>query len=328
MNSTLNNRQNVPGSTEALSYSPDRSYFKQKWIEIARAKYLLLLLAPGFIYYVVFHYIPMYGVVIAFQDYRITRGFTDSEWVGLKHFVAFFNYNAFPKIIRNTIMINIVNLVLGFPVPIILAVMISEVKNSGFRRTIQTITYLPHFISVVIIAGMVVTFLSPRFGVINLLLNRVLGIEPIHFLTHSEYFWLIHAGMNVWKGAGWGSIIYIAAIAGVNPELYEAAIVDGAGRFRRIWHITLPAIRPTIMILLILNLGRMLTVGAESILLLYNPTIYDTADVISTFVYRRGLLGAQWSFATAVGVFNSVINLILLTFANYASSKTTGSALW
>jgi putative aldouronate transport system permease protein len=317
------------GRRSAPVLSPTHGPFlKRKWQEIVRAKYLLLLLTPGFVYYVIFHYLPMYGVVIAFQDYRITRGVFDSDWVGFKHFIAFFNYNAFPKIMRNTIMINVVNLVLGFPIPIILAIMITEVPNSAFRRTIQTITYLPHFISVVIIAGMVITFLSPRFGIINLIINRVFGLEPVHFLTHPEYFWFIHAGMNIWKGAGWGSIIYIAAISGVNPELYEAAIVDGAGRFRRIWHITLPAIRPTIMILLILNLGRMLTVGAESILLLYNPTIYDTADVISTFVYRRGLLGAQWSFATAVGVFNSLINLILLSFANYASSRTTGSSLW
>lgn len=270
----------------------------------------------------------MYGVLIAFKDFRIHQGIMGSEWVGFKWFASFFRTPDFFKLIRNTVMINVIGLFLGFPAPIILAIMLNEVRHSLYKRTIQTISYLPHFVSIVIIAGMMVNFLSPRSGIINILLGRIFGIKPIHFLAKPGYFWWIFTGMNIWKNIGWGSIIYIAAITGIDPAVYEAAIVDGAGRFRRIRHVTLPGIMPTVIILLILNMGRMLSVGAESIILLYNPAIYETADVISTFVYRRGLLGGDYSFAAAVGLFNSVINLLLLFGANRLSRKVIGTSLW
>jgi putative aldouronate transport system permease protein len=287
-----------------------------------------LILLPVLIYYIIFHYIPMYGVLIAFKDFRIHQGIMGSEWVGFKWFASFFRTPDFFKLIRNTVMINVIGLFLGFPAPIILAIMLNEVRHSLYKRTIQTISYLPHFVSIVIIAGMMVNFLSPRSGIINILLGRIFGIKPIHFLAKPGYFWWIFTGMNIWKNIGWGSIIYIAAITGIDPAVYEAAIVDGAGRFRRIRHVTLPGIMPTVIILLILNMGRMLSVGAESIILLYNPAIYETADVISTFVYRRGLLGGDYSFAAAVGLFNSVINLLLLFGANRLSRKVIGTSLW
>lgn len=305
-----------------------RGFFSTQARTVLKGRYVLLLLLPGLVYYVVFHYLPMYGVVIAFQDFRVTRGILRSPWVGLKWFIQFFRNPDFPNLIRNTLAINVIGLVLGFPAPIILAVMLTEVKNEGFKRTVQTVSYLPHFISTVIIAGMVVNFLSPRSGIVNILLNSLLGIKPIHFMAKPEYFWWIYTAMNIWKGVGWGSIIYIAAISGIDPCLYEAAIVDGAGRFGRIRHVTIPGILPTIAILLILSIGRMLDVGAESIILLYNPVVYETADVISTFVYRRGLLGGDHSFATAVSLFNSAVNLLLLIGANRLSRKITGSSLW
>ncbi|OGO80284.1 MAG: sugar ABC transporter permease [Clostridiales bacterium GWC2_40_7] len=301
-------------------------------VDFKKNKFLLLIVLPGLLYYLIFNYLPMFGLVIAFKDYRVSAGFLEGDWIGFKHFVDFFKDPYFFKLLRNTFAINLYNLILGFPLPIILALLLNEVRVNSFKRIVQTISYLPNFISIVIVSGMVINFLSPQTGIVNLLLKGIFGIEPISFMTKPEYFWGIFTLMNVWKTLGWNSILYIAAISGVNLALYDAAVVDGASRFRRIWHVTLPSISPTIIIVLILTIGQMLKVGAEPIILMYNPTIYETADVISTYVYRAGFgtenISPNYSFATAVGLFNSVVSLVLLYSANLISRKFSETSLW
>lgn len=294
---------------------------------IRRSKYLYLMFLPVFIYYVIFHYVPMIGTVIAFKDYNLFLGIWESPWVGLEYFKDFLSSIYFWRLIRNTVMISLLDLVIGFPAPIILALMLNEVQGSLFKRTIQTISYLPHFISSVVIVGIVVNFLSPSTGLINSLIE-MLGGTRVHFLVEPKYFWFIYTFMNIWKGVGWGSIIYLASLSGVDPTLYEAAIVDGAGRFRQTLSITLPSIAPTITILLIMRIGNLLSVGYESIILMYNPKIYETADVLSTYVYRRGLIDADYSFAAAVGLFQSAIALVLVVGSNWISRKVSETSLW
>lgn len=297
------------------------------WKSIMRNRYLYLMFLPVFIYYVVFKYIPMFGVVIAFKDYNLFRGIQESPWVGFRYFMQFFESVYFGRLLRNTLMINLYDIVFGFPAPIILALLLNEVNVKFFKRTIQTISYLPHFISTVIIVSMVVNFLSPSTGLINNIIES-LGGHRIFFLSEAKYFWTIFTSMNIWKGIGWGSIIYLASMSGIDPTLYEAAIVDGAGRWRQTWSITLPSISPTIIILFILKIGNLLEVGYESIILMYNPRIYETADVISSYVYRRGLIDADYSFATAVGLFQSLIALVLIFAANKLSQKYSDTSLW
>ena len=268
----------------------------------------------------------MLGNIIAFQDYSITRGIFDCEWVGLKHFESFLtNYSCF-RLIRNTLMINLYGLIFGFPAPIILALMLNEVRVGWYKRTVQTITYMPYFISTVVIAGMMLDFLDTR-GLINDII-RLFGGEPIQFLVRAEMFWGIYTVSEIWQGVGWGSIIYLSALSGVDMDLYEAAAIDGANRFQQMVHVTLPSILPTIMIMLILRLGQMMSLGYEKILLIYTPAVYETADVISTYVYRKGLLELNFSYSTAVNLFNSVINFILLVSSNRISRALTGSSLW
>lgn len=294
---------------------------------IKRDRVLLLLLTPGLIYFLLFKYLPMYGIVIAFQDYSIFRGFFDSEWVGVKHFVQFFQSDNAWILIRNTLLINIYQIVFAFPAPIILALAFNELRNGPFKRISQTISFLPHFISIVVIAGLVLNFLSPKSGIVNKVMTSV-GMEPIHFMLIPEYFRTIFVTMGIWQGIGWGTIIFLAAMSSINPELYEAASLDGASKLRKIWHVTLPGIIPVIVILFILKLGDMLSVGAEAIILLYNPVIYETADVLSTYVYRRGLLSGDFSFAAAVDLFNSVVGIVLIVTANSISRKVSETSLW
>jgi putative aldouronate transport system permease protein len=296
---------------------------------VRKHKTLYLLMLPGILYYIIFKYAPMYGVIIAFQEYSAGRGILGSRFVGLKHFIEFFyvNPNSW-KLIRNTILINVYELMFMFPAPIILALLFNEINNKLFKRFAQSISYLPHFLSTVVIAGVIVNFLSPSTGIINHLLVSWFGMEPIMFLGKPEWFRTIFVGSSIWQSVGWGTILYLAAITGIDPTLYEAAKIDGANRFQRVRYITFVGMIPVMVILLILNLGNFMEVGFQKILLLYNPLTYETADVINTFVYRRGLLQAEFSFATAVGLFQSIIGFILVVQANHLARKYSGTSLW
>ncbi|MCP1308037.1 ABC transporter permease [Paenibacillus tyrfis] len=288
-----------------------------------------LMVLPALVFIFVFSYIPMYGVLTAFQDYSVFKGFLGSPWVGFKHFEAFFNSPEYWKVIRNTIIISSLKIMIGFPAPIILALMLNEVKNMTFKRVIQTISYLPHFLSWVIVSGFVASLLSTDNGSLNLLLLGVNLIdEPINFLSLPEYFWTILVTTGVWKEIGFSSIVYLAAIAGVDQHLYEAAAIDGAGRLKQIFLITLPSIMPVIVIFLILAIGNLLNAGFDDILLLgSNPALRDVADVIDTYVYRVGIQNSRFSYATAVGLLKAVISVGMLAGANYIARKS-GNSLW
>lgn len=287
---------------------------------------IYLMLIPVILYYVVFKYGPMFGNIIAFQNFKVTRGVFGSDFVGFKHFIAFFNDIFFLRVLKNTLTISISSLIFAFPLPIIFALLLNEIRNLKFKKCVQTITYMPHFISTVIISSMILSYVAPN-GVINALLQN-LGMDKVPFMTDPQYFVGVYIVSNVWQNLGWSSIIYISALSGIDTELYEAAAVDGANRWKQTIHITIPGILPTISIMLIMQIGSLLSVGYEKILLLYNPAIYESADVISTYVYRKGILGAEFSFSSAVGMFNSVINFILLVFANWFSKKFQGSGLF
>ncbi|TMC70152.1 MAG: sugar ABC transporter permease [Chloroflexi bacterium] len=292
--------------------------------DLARNKHVYLMLLPVVVYYLVFHYLPMYGAAIAFQDFNPVKGIFGSKWVGLENFQDFFSSFYFSRLMFNTIAINVLDLIFGFPAPIILALLINELRWNPFKRLVQTVTYLPHFISVIVVVGMLFDFLA-RDG----LVNQVLATgDPIAFMQSPDWFRQLYVGSGIWQHVGWGSIVYLAAIATIDPQLYDAAKVDGADRFRQMWHITLPGIMSTIVILLILRMGSLMSVGFEKIILMYNPLTYETADVISTYVFRRGILQADFSFSAAVGLFNSVINFGLLLAANRISRRLTEHSLW
>ena len=314
-------------TTAAFPQAPARS---RRWTRITkdfrRNKAIYLMALPVLAYYLIFHYGPMYGAIIAFKDYIPSRGIWGSPWVGFENFTNFFNGLFFWRLIRNTLAINVLDVVLGFPAPIILALLLNEVTSDAFKRTVQTITYMPHFISIVVVVGLVIDFLA-RDGLINQVL-ATFGVQPTVFLQEPRWYWFVYVASGIWQSIGWGSIIYLAAIAGINPSLYEAAKVDGAGRFRQIWNITIPGILPTIMLLLILRIGTMMSLGYEKTILLYNPLVLETADVISTFVFRKGILETDYGFSAAVGLFNSVINFALLIIANRLSRRFTQSGLW
>lgn len=285
-----------------------------------------LLVLPVILYYLIFCYKPMYGIIIAFKNFRPGRGIWGSEWVGWKHFSDFFGSYYFFRILKNTLVISISTLLVSFPVPIILALLLNEVKNQKFKRITQTISYLPHFISIVIFCSMIKIFVSEK-GAIFAIVSKFGGPQS-SLLNFPEYFVPIYVLSDVWKGMGWNSIIYLAALSGVDQELYEAARIDGAGRWKQTLHVTIPGISSTIIIMLLLSLGNLMSLGYEKIILLYNPNIYETADVISTFVYRKGLLDFEWSYSTAVGLFNSVINFMLVFLFNKISKKVTEVGLW
>ena len=284
------------------------------------------MVLPAVVYYIVFHYGPMYGLIVAFKDFRPALGFHGSPWIGIRHFVDFFSSHYVWRLVRNTFLLSFYDLLFGFPAPILLALLLNEVRSARFKRTVQTLTYLPYFISVVIIAGIIVDF-TRRTGVINDFV-ALFGGRRVTFLTRPEYFRAVFVVSNIWQFVGWGSIIYLAALTNIDPELYQAAMIDGAGRFRQVWHISVPGISPVIIILLILQLGNIMTVGFEKVLLLYNPLTYSTADIIQTFVYRRGLVQFEFSYSAAVGLVNSVINFTLLVVANYAARKYSETSLW
>ncbi|MDR3144914.1 MAG: ABC transporter permease subunit [Treponema sp.] len=292
-----------------------------------RDKMLLLLALPATLYFLVFHYVPMIGAVIAFQNFRPGAGLFDSSFVGLRWFKEFFSSIFFVRLVKNTFLLNFYMLIFAFPVPIIFALMLCEVKDGPFRRTVQAISFMPHFISIVVVVGILQNFLSITDGVINQL-RVFMNLQPIGFLEDPAYFRTVYVASGVWQEFGWNSIIYIAAIAGISPQLYEAARIDGCSRFRQMIHVTLPGIMPATVTLLILHLGKMMSVGFEKIILMYNPSTYSVADVISTYVYRRGIVDMQFSYAASVDLFNSVINLALLLLVNRISRRRTGVGLF
>lgn len=288
---------------------------------------IYLMLLPTIIWFIVFLYKPMYGLQIAFKDYSVFRGVANSPWIGFEHFHYLFDNDQFVRAVKNTIVISALNLLFGFPAPIILALMFNEVLNATYKKTAQTIVYLPHFISSVIIAGIVITAFSPSVGIVNTVLGW-LGIDSIYFLTKPEWFRPIFVGTGIWQEAGFGSIVFLAAIAGVNPSLYESAVVDGANRWQMMWRITIPAILPTIIIMLIIRIGNVMEVSFELIILLYQPATYATADVVNTFVYRQGLQNGQYDFAAAAGLFNAVVAFVLVMAANTLSRRYSRTSLW
>lgn len=302
------------------------TYFQRLAKDLRRNKHIYLMLLPVVLYYLIFHYGPMYGAQIAFRDFIPTKGIWGSEWIGWENFENFFNGIYFARLVRNTLAINILDVVLGFPAPIILALLLNEVTSPWFKRTVQTITYMPYFISLVVLVGMVIDFFS-RDGLVNNLL-AIFGIAPFPFLQSPAAYWPLYVGSGIWQSVGWGSIIYLAAITSIDPTLYEAAKVDGAGRFRQLWNITLPGIAPTVIVLLILRIGAIMNLGSEKTILLYNPLVYETADVIASYTYRKGILDADYGFSAAVGLFNSVINLVLLFAANWISRRRSENSLF
>ena len=289
-------------------------------------KDLYLLALPVLAFYFIFHYKPMYGAMIAFKDFVPIKGIVGSPWVGLKHFQDFFGSYFFLRVIKNTLTISVTSIVLGFPAPIILALLINELRKKVFSRIVQTITYLPHFISLVVICGLIKEFTSDT-GLISTILSIFTG-RAENLLNFPKYFVPIFVGSDIWQGVGYGSIIYLAALSGIDQELYEAASIDGSGKFGQLINITIPGILPTIIIMLILRIGGVLNVGFEKIILLYNPAIYSTSDVISSLVYRKGLQEFDYSFSSAVGLFNSAINCLFLFSANWLSRKFNDTSLW
>lgn len=309
----------------------DRKTYGDKWNElktcIIRDKYLYLLLVPFILYFLLFFYRPFSGLVIAFKDYKPLLGIENSKWVGWQNFISFFNGPYFGRLMKNTVLISVYNIIFAFPIPIILALLFNEIRNKRVRTLVQTISYMPHFISTVVIAGLVVNFLSPSSGIVNVIIGWF-GMEPVYFMTRPEYFRTIYVLQGIWAGAGFGSIIYYSALCSLDMDLYEAAAIDGAGRWKQTWHISLPGLRSTISIMLIMQIGNIMNLGYEMIILLYQPVTYPTADIIGSYVYRIGVQNGNYSMATAVGLFNGVISLVLVLLANKVSKKMSETSIF
>lgn len=295
--------------------------------QLKRRWQLYLLVLPACLYLAIFAYKPMYGILIAFQRYSLKKGIAGSAWVGLDNFVRFFHSYWFPITLRNTLMISVLSLILGFPIPIILALMANEIKSKRVKNVFQTVSYAPHFISTVVVCGMIVLFLHPDTGIINKGLN-VLGLHSVYFMQKAKAFPWVYVISNIWQEAGWGAIIYFAALSGVDNSLLEAADIDGAGRLQKILYINLPTILPTVIIMFILQCGQLLGVGYEKVYLLQNATNLSNAEVLSTYVYKMGLINHDFSFSTAAGLFNSLVNAIILVTVNQISKKVSHSSLW
>lgn len=288
---------------------------------------LFVFLIPAVVYILIFAYYPMAGVQIAFRNYTPRGGIWNSPWVGMKHFNRFFSSFQFQRVLKNTLLVSFYNLIVNFPLALIMSLAINTVRNIRFKKVVQTITYMPHFISVVVLVGMINVFLSPRSGFVNTLLGY-LGIKPIFFMGSPAWFKHIYVWSGVWQSAGWSSIIYLAALSGVSPELHEAAIIDGASKLQRIWNIDLPTIMPTMVILLVMSFGSIMNVGYEKVFLLQNSLNMTASEVISTYTYKIGLQDAQYSYSTAIGLFNNVINFAMLVIVNKAAKLLSGSSLW
>jgi putative aldouronate transport system permease protein len=295
-------------------------YFKQNiW--------LYIFLIPGFVYLFIFNYVPMYGIIIAFKNFTPVKGIIGSPWIGLNNFEYLFKSKDFLSVLKNSIVLSILRMLWGFPAPILLAIMLNEVKNFKFKKGVQTIVYLPHFISWVVLAGMVSLFLAPSGGIVNKFIE-LLGGKPISFLTEVKYFRTILICTEIFKEIGWGTIIYLAAMTGIDPQLYEAAIIDGASRIQRIRYITIPGIATTIVVLLVLRMGSILRNGFEQVFLLQTPLVYSVSDIFETYTYRVGLLEGRFSYSTAVGLFQSVVGFIMITITNKLSKKINENSLW
>lgn len=304
---------------------------KQKKMDVVkknfvRYKFIYLMLIPVIVYYAIFCYGPMGGVVIAFQNFKPALGISGSEWVGMKNFVDFLTGPYAWRLIRNTLVLNIMQIIFAFPVPIIVALLINEIHCKPYKKIVQTISYMPHFISLVVMCGLLITFCRSD-GIFNDFL-ALFGIERSNLLANAALFKPLYVLSGIWQEAGWGSIIYLATLSTIDPGLYEAATIDGASRFQRMLYVSLPGLLPIIIVQLIMRIGNILTTGFEKVFLLYSPLTYDTADIISTYIYRQGLELSNYSYGTAVGIFNSVVNLIILVLANYTSKKVTEESLW
>lgn len=308
-----------------IELNRQKSFSSKIKSELIKNKYLYILLIPVLAYYLVFCYAPMFGLVMAFQNFDVAKGIFGSKWVGLKYFKEFFQGIYFSRTLKNTFLISFYDLIFGFPAPIIFALMLNEVKNRRFKKLVQSVTYLPHFISAVVVCGMIVDFFSTN-GIITRLI-ALLGGEKMNYVASPRHFRAIYVGSNIWQSLGWNSIIYLAALTGVDAQLYEAATIDGAGKWKQLIHVTIPGIVPTIMTMLILRLGQLLNVGYEKIILLYSPSTYEVADIISSYVYRMGIEGSRYSYSAAVGLFQSVVNIVLLLMANSVSKRSTGTSL-
>lgn len=305
----------------------NNSFFLRLFADMKRNYILYLMILPVVVYYIIFAYVPMYGVQLAFKDYIARKGIWGSPFVGLDHFKRFFdNYN-FALLIKNTIGISLYSLLVGFPIPIIFSLMLNYLKHEKLKKTVQMVSYAPYFISTVVMCGMLIIFLQPDTGIFNTI-GRFLGLESVDFLSRPQLFKSIYVWSGVWQGLGWSSIIYISALSGVDYQLHEAAIVDGATKLQRIWHVDLPSIKPTIIMLLILNMGQLMNVGFDKVFLLQNSLNFKASDVIATYVYRVGLINNDYGYSTAVGLFNSVINLFLVVGANKIAKKLTSESLW
>lgn len=299
-----------------------------KWKDIKRNWVLYMFILPSLIYLIVFHYWPMYGLQIAFKRYTFANGFTNSPWVGLYWFEKFLTGPRFWMIVKNTLTISLYSLIAGFPLPIILALVLNNVKNAKWKKFAQTITYMPHFISTVVLVGMMSLFFSPSSGFVNTFLAGLGGSGNVYFMGNPEYFSHMYVWSGAWQSMGWGSIIYLAALTGVDPTLHEAAVIDGANKLKRVWYIDLPSILPTIVIMLIMKCGSIMTVGYEKVYLMQNSLNISVSEVISTYVYKMGLGQQQYSYSTAIGLLNNVINFTLLVIVNKVSKKLSGSSLW
>ena len=298
-----------------------------KWArDFKKNRLLYFMIIPVVLYYILFHYLPIYGITIAFQDFKPRLGFFNSPWVGFENFLQFFNSIFFGRLLRNTMLLSFYGLLFGFPVPILFAILLNEVRSLKFKKTIQTITYLPQFISTVIIASLIVLFTNSD-GFVTAIVGSITG-NPASLISNPDSFRAIYTISGIWQGFGWGSIVYLASISGISAELYEAATIDGANKFQRILHVTIPGMLPTIVIMFIMAIGGFMSVGWEKAFLLQVPETYETSDIISTYVYRKGFIDMDYSFSAAVDLFNSVINVILLTLANFLSRKYSETSLW
>ncbi len=318
---------NMNTSQAVLTTQNKKPGRKDTWKRLKKSRQLLIIFLPCAAFYLIFRYGPMFGLAMSFQDYGIYLGFLKSPWVGLKHFIKFFSSPDFFLLFKNTFLLGIYTLLWTFPFPIIFAILLNEVRNTAFKKSVQTISFLPSFLSIVIVSSMVIDFLSPNHGIINTLLSAI-GMEKHYFIADPKWFRTIYITSEIWSNMGYSAIIYLAAIAGIDPTLYEAAKVDGCSRVRSIWYITLPSMLPTIATMFILKSGNIFRIGYEKILLLYNPTTYKVADVFSTYVYRKGLLESNYSYAAAVGLFESAVALILLLITNRVSRKLSEQSLW
>lgn len=296
------------------------------WGKVWRQRYLFLMILPGFLAVLIFNYFPMYGVLIAFQDYSPSRGVLGSEWVGFQNFMDFFSNPMAFRVIKNTLVLGVYSLLWSFPAPILLALLFNELKNQRFKKVVQTVSYFPNFISMVIVAGMLLQFCS-RTGLFNQILGAF-GQEPVTFLLDPRYFRTIFISSGIWQSCGYSTIIYLAALSGIDPTLYDVADIDGANRWQKIKHITFPAMRPTMTILLIFAVSGILGTDFQKVILLYSPDTYEVADVIGSYTYREGILGAKFEYTTAIGLFNSVVSFVLLAMANFISRKASDTSLW